>query len=137
MKWLQRLFIKLNGLYYPQEYLCLNKETFEHTLLVYLLRDGHVVKDITDLHLFIGYHPLVIALEASKSALPQIEIVFSHDSLPLNAMVVKKDAIATITLHKTAVLQQGNEVINLYEGLQATHRFVSPFHQFVINKHNE
>ena len=131
------MLIKLNGLYYPQEYLCLNKETFEYSLFVYLLRDGHVVKDITDLHLFIGYHPLVLALEASTSDLPRIEIIFSQHSMPLNAIIVKKDAIASITLHKTAGLQTANKVINLYEGIHGTHRFVSPFHQFIINIHNE
>jgi len=131
------MLIKLNGLYYPQEYLCLDKESFEHSLFVYLLRDGHVVKDITDLHLFIGYHPLVIALDANTSPFSQVEIIFTQHPLPLNALFVKKDAIASITLNKTAELQSGDTVINLYEGKKGTHRFVSPFHQFIINTHNE
>lgn len=137
MKWLQRMLTRLNGLYYPQEYLCLNKETFDHPLFMYLASDGRATKDITDLHLFIGYHPLVLALDAQFASLPAIEIIFSQQPLPLNEIVAKKDAIARISLQKAGELQSGDTQINFYEGTQAAHRFVSSFHQYIINTYNE
>ena len=73
MKLPQKLLNKLNGLHYPQEYLCLAKETFENSLRVFLAADGNIIKDITNEHVFCGYNPLIFTLY----------VPVSNDSLPL------------------------------------------------------
>src|SRR5262245_53492495 len=67
MKLPQKLFNKLNGLHYPQEYLCLAKETFENSLRVYLVANGNIIKDITNEHVFTGYNPLIFTLHVPLS----------------------------------------------------------------------
>ena len=54
MKLLQKILNKLNGLHYPQEYLCLAKESFQQPLHVYIAEGRQIIKDITHFHLFTG-----------------------------------------------------------------------------------
>ncbi len=54
MNFFKKFLNNLNGLHYSQEYLCLAQESFQQPLHAFLIDNGRVIKDITDLHLFVG-----------------------------------------------------------------------------------
>ncbi len=134
----KKILNKFNGLHYQQEYLCLSKESFQHPLHAYLIKNGHRVNDITGSHRFVGYTPLLIALSfSSMNSLPQnIEIAFSHDSLQPNENPEKKDAIAKLALKKVRQIEVDGDIILFYEGMKGNHHFISGFHQFMIELNN-
>ena len=135
MKLPQKLLNKLNGLHYPQEYLCLAKETFENSLRVYLVANGNIIKDITNEHLFVGYCPLVLSF--SNIELPQtIDIIFSQQLLPPNEAFAKKDAIAFLQLRQVKQQSAGELTILYYEGINGKHHFQSGFHQLISSINN-
>jgi hypothetical protein len=123
MKLVKKALNKFNGLHYPQEYLCFAKESFQLPLHAYLVNNGKIVKDITRLHSMVGYCPLVFALypmHEPETHQETIEIVFSHKTLNDNASFSEKDALP----------------LAFYEGIKGQHRFVSSFHQFLIQLDN-
>jgi flavin reductase (DIM6/NTAB) family NADH-FMN oxidoreductase RutF len=140
MKWIKKILKKFNGLYYPQEYLCLAKESFQHPLHVYFIGNNKIIKDITHSHIFVGYNPLILVLNfVSEDLHPLsevIEIVFTQTSLPLNENLKKKDAIARLSLQ---IIQkhviEGTHIF-YYEGIKGAHYFLSPFHQYIIGLSN-
>lgn len=140
MKLFQKILTRFNGLHYPQEYLCLAKESFPDQLHVYLLNKEQVVRDITGTHLFVGYSPLVLALTDSvgdsyeQSA--HINIVFCRNLLHPNEKFFSKDAIATLELQKINQLVIGNSIVCFFEGLKGWHRFLPAFHQWIIGLAN-
>lgn len=140
MKLAQKLLNHFNGLHYPQEYLCLAKESFTDPLYVYLVNKEQVVRNITDTHLFVGYNPLIFALTDLKY--PDLEqattiyIIFTPNLLHPNEKFSAKDAIATLELQKINQQFIGNNVAYLFEGLKGKHRFNSTFHQCIIGLAN-
>ncbi len=139
MKLLKKILNKLNGLYYPQEYLCLAHESFEQPLHAFLINEGRVIKDITKLHSFVGYHPLIFSLLPALTdsvQLSTINIAFTQHEWQLNESFAQKDAIAMLRLKKIKEQEAGNETILYYEGVKGSHRFISHFHQFMIQLHN-
>lgn len=136
MKPLQNLLTKLNGLHYPQEYLCFAKESFSEALFVYLVNNKSIVKDITNQHLFVGYCPLVFAFSLADLP-PSIQIIFSQQVLQPNAIFASKDALATLELRLIKKQQCGASNLLYYEGSQGSHHFLSKFHQFIISFHNQ
>src|SRR5438477_2944118 len=138
MQLLQKILNKFNGLHYGQEYLCLSKESFQYPLRAFLINNGHTIKDITGMHLFVGYSPLIIALSSSSvDPTPQtIDIVLSHKSLSPNENPEKKDAMALLSLKKIRQLDVDGDIILFYEGIKGSHHFVSSFHQFMIQLNN-
>jgi flavin reductase (DIM6/NTAB) family NADH-FMN oxidoreductase RutF len=140
MKLVKKILTQLNGLYYPQEYLCFANESFEQPLHAYLLIDGLIVKDITNLHSFVGYSPLVFALLSSETTdcRPQeIQIAFTRNIQETNEDFVKKEAIAMLTMKKIGEQPVDDETSLLYfEGMRGSHRFISAFHQFFIQLYN-
>jgi flavin reductase (DIM6/NTAB) family NADH-FMN oxidoreductase RutF len=135
MPLLQKLLTKINGLHYPQEYLCIGQESFEQPLHVYLAGTGKVVKDITICHAFVGYHPLILALGAEDAGSDTIDIIFCNKVLQPNEVFSKKDAIATLRLKKIKGQPFKNHV-SFYEGIDGKHSFVSSFHQWIIGLNN-
>lgn len=139
MKLLKKLLNKINGLHYPQEYLCFAHESFEQPLHAYLINDGQVIKDITNLHVFAGYSPLIFSLPSSVLTTAEhstIKIAFSQQLLQPNASFSQKDAVAMLCLKKIKEQKAGPETILYYEGVKGRHRFISAFHQFIIQLHN-
>jgi len=140
MKLVKKILNKLNGLHYPQEYLCLAKESFRYPLHVYLVNSNHIVKDITNSHLFTGYSPLIFALNSpvgNNRELPvNIKIIFSQQSLQPNDVFKKKEAIARLSLNMIRKQDVGNITIFYYEGVRGEHHFLSFFHQYVIGLYN-
>jgi len=139
MKLLKKILNKLNGLHYLQEYLCLARESFEQPLHVYIIDDGRPIKDITKLHSFVGYSPLIFSLSSVATVPPlpsTINIAFTQHELDPNELFKQKDAVAMLCLKKIKEQKAGNETILYYEGVKGTHRFISPFHQFIIQLYN-
>jgi len=130
MKLVKKILDKFNGLYYPQEYLCFAKGLFYQPLHVYLVSDTHIIKDITNQHLFVGYCPLVLAF--SDPDLPaSIQLIFSHELLKPNESYERKDALALLDLDLIKKQRAGHNNIFYYEGTHGAHDFLSGFHQSV------
>ncbi len=140
MNLVRTILNKFNGLYYPQEYLCLGKESFQYPLHAYIVSNNLIIKDVTDHHLFTGYSPLVFTFpfckETNFSNSESIEILFCHHELQPNAIVDLKDALATIYFRKIHEQYLEKGLIFYYEGQNATHHFVSAFHQQIIHLQN-
>ena len=139
MQPLQKLFNKLNGLHYQQEYLCLAKESFQNPIHAYLVRDEKVIKDITNEHLFTGYSPLIFTLISSalKEPFSNIDMFFSQRSLQPNDFFKKRDALAWLSLRLIQKQKIGNNEIYYYEGIRGQHHFISFFHQYIIGLNNQ
>jgi hypothetical protein len=100
MQLLQKLLNKLNGLHYQQEYLCLAKETFQNPIHAYFVKEGRVIKDITNGHVFTGYNPLIFTLRSSdlKNRFPRLKLpsaislfnqtIFWGKEMPLRAFLL-------------------------------------------------
>jgi len=136
MKLLQKILNKFNGLHYRQEYLCLAAETFQQPLRTYLVHSNKVLKDITNHHAFVGYHPVVFvfpAMQEFKSA--TIEIIFSEKDLATNETVAN-NKIATLYLKR--IKEQAVDGVHLFyfESVHGRHRFLSGFHQAVAQLNN-
>ncbi len=140
MRLFQKLLQKLNGLHYPQEFLCLAKETFPDPLHAYLVDDDKVVRDITDRHLFTGYHPLIFTLpipvDEDGGLARQINIVFSQRVLLPNDHIGQKDAIALLSMKWIRTITIGDLNLYYFEGIHGDHSFLSAFHQYIIGLNN-
>jgi len=139
MKLIQKLLNKFSGLHYRQEYLCLAKEAFQQPLYVYLVAGRKVVVDVTDLQIFVGYSPLVIALPSGIIAglnSQTIQLIFSRRFLQQNEFFIEKDAIARLYLKKIAQQSVSESVVCFYEGVQGRHHFLSGFQQAIIRLNN-
>ncbi|NOT49899.1 MAG: hypothetical protein HOP10_01320 [Chitinophagaceae bacterium] len=139
MKLIKKILGRLNGLYYPQEYLCLSEGSFEQPLSVYLIINGLIVEDITNHHNFVGYSPLIFALSSSPNLshqTEQITLAFSAKALPLNERFIKKDAVALLIMKKIKEQTTGDKPIFYFEGMNGRHQFLSRFHQFINQLQN-
>ena len=136
---MKKILTKLNGLHYQQEYLCLAKEPFQNPIHAYFVKDGHVIKDITNEHLFTGYSPLIFTLISSdlKEPFSNIEMFFSQRSLQPNDLFKKRDALAWLSLGLIQKQKIGDNEIYYYKGIQGQHHFLSFFHQYIIGLNNQ
>lgn len=134
--WLKKILTKLNGLHYPQEYLCFASGSLQFPVHVYLIKDKQVLKDITDQHLFVGYCPLVFAFP--DLGLPgSIQLIFSQKLLYPNEIFRSKDAIASLGLTLINKPAATNQDITYYEGTRGSHHFLPAFHQWINRMYNE
>ena len=140
MKLVKKILNKLNGLYYPQEYLCFTKESFQQPLHAYLIDGRQIIKDITNEHLFTGYSPLIFTLHSPAGSNPElpanIEIIFSQQFMQPNDHFKKKDAIARLSLKLIQKQVAGDLLLLYYEGIKGEHHFLSSFHQSMIALNN-
>src|SRR5262245_1033383 len=127
MKLVKKILDKFNGFHYPQEYLCLAKESFQEPIHVYLVSGNKIIKDITNHHLFIGYSPLIFAFsmlgEIDLSKAENITVLFSQTGYRLNEILNSKDALATIRFEKMKDKFVSYQEVHLYEGHHAEYRF--------------
>jgi len=139
MGFMKKILTKLNGLHYQQEYLCLAKEPFQNPIHAYFVKDGHVIKDITNEHLFTGYSPLIFTLISSdlKEPFSKIEMFFSQRSLQPNDLFKKRDALAWLSLRLIQKQKIGDNEIYYYKGIRGQHHFLSFFHQYIIGLNNQ
>lgn len=139
MKLLKKLLHKFNGQHYPREYLCVAKETFQHPLHVYLSSNEKPLKDITKLHCFVGYSPLIFALPSSLFQGPvpgDIHVSFAPAPIDENAPFNEKDAIASLFLRKIHQQEINENTVLFYEGVKGSHQFLPGFHQSVLQLSN-
>jgi len=103
------------------------------------VRDGHVIKDITNEHLFTGYSPLIFTLISSdlKEPFSNIEMFFSQRSLQPNDLFKKRDALAWLSLRLIQKQKIGDNEIYYYKGIRGQHHFLSFFHQYIIGLNNQ
>ena len=123
MKLLQKLINKFNGLHYPKEYLCLSPGSFTQPLHAYLSDKGRATVDITHLHTFAGYQPLILALPShivTENAQPVI--IFTEHALQPNDHFAKKDAIAWLRMQKIETPGFHCPSMSFYEGSEGGHR---------------
>ncbi len=136
MKLVKKILNKLNGLHYPQEYLCFAKESLQHPVHAYLVNNKHILKDITNRHLFVGYCPLVFAFPGPD--LPEtIQIIFSQQLYQPNEIFVAKDAIARLDLKIIKTQFAGGGNVSYYEGAKGSHHFLSAFQQLAGSLYNQ
>lgn len=140
MKLVKKILDKLNGLHYPQEYLCLAKESFTDPLHIYLVSANKVIKDITNHHLFTGYSPVIFALAPFKEInlfqAEYITISFTQAAFKPNEILSKRDVLATFHLKKMYEKFAHYSTIYFYKGIEAKHRFANSFHQFILHVSN-
>jgi flavin reductase (DIM6/NTAB) family NADH-FMN oxidoreductase RutF len=65
-----------------------------------------------------------------------IGIAFTPHEWQLNGSFIQKGAIAMLHLKKIKEQEAGDETILYYEGVKGSHRFISSFHQFIIQMYN-
>ncbi len=135
MKLVKKILSKLNGLHYCQEYLCFARESYQQSLHAYVVNDRHIIKDITNHHLFVGYCPLVFVFTNIEFA-EHIDLIFSQRLLQPNEQFAKKDAIAYLQLKKIKQQPVGKKMIAYYEGIYGTHHFQSFFQQLISSVNN-
>jgi hypothetical protein len=140
MKLFKKILNKLNGLHYPQEYLCLAKESFRHPLHVYIVDDKRIIQDVSQKHLFTGYSPLIFTFYSSagnnRELSRDIDIIFSEQLLQTNDFFHKKDAIACLSFKQIRKQTMADTTIFFYEGIRGEHHFLSSFHQYIIGLYN-
>ncbi|HEX7844173.1 MAG TPA: hypothetical protein VF476_00150 [Chitinophagaceae bacterium] len=136
MKLLKKILTKLNGLHYSQEYLCIADGSFQQPLHVYLVDKNRVVKDITNLHAFVGYCPLIFAITSDNVYSETVNIAFSTKTLLSNEILSAKDAIAFLTMKKIPGFSATGDNIQFFEGAKGSHHFISRFHQNIIQLNN-
>jgi hypothetical protein len=136
---LRKILNKLNGLYFPQEYLCLDYEQFHEPLYVYTIVEDIVIADISNSHSFVGYSPVIFAMTCSSTAWlhpEKIRIAFTTGQIAINGNFNSKDAIAILSLIKINVQCLPDEEDILYYAAQkGIHHFLSPVSQ-LINQFN-
>lgn len=139
MKPFKKILTRFNGLSFRQDYLCLAKEKLDQPLYAYLLSQNRVFKDITNLHLFVGYHPLLFAFIHLPGSEPvqQIEVVFSPRKLELNDMTDEALLLARLHLNLARQLEIDGSLICFYQGTKGSHRFVNGRSQFLQALYNQ
>jgi len=122
---------RLEGLHYPQEYLCLSKESFQLPLQLSLIEKGNIVADVTNHHAFTGYCPLILALSSNYNthSSEKITINFSQNPLPKNGSFKLNATIAKLELKKIKSINTDDGDINFYKGVNGEHHFTSLFGQ--------
>jgi len=140
MNAIKRILNELNGLHYRQEYLCLAKESLPDPIHVYLVERKRIVRDITQEHLFTGYRPLIFTFASSvfspSQPPPNVEVIFSQQSIQPNGLFNKIDALALLSLRLLRKQTIDYKEICHYEGTHGQHHFLSFFHQYVIGLNN-
>ena len=131
MKLIKKVLNRFNGLHFPQEYLCLPREPFENPLHIYLVHAGKVVEDITYRHAFVGYSPLVFALEDPHGDYSLIEMIFSHEIFEIAENVYDLEPLACLTLKKIRELESGDGTIYFFEGIHGSHAFILRLFQII------
>jgi hypothetical protein len=137
MNLLKKVFIKCNGLSFPQDFLCLANETYEQTLNLYLVDGRKVLKNITHLHAFVGYCPVVFALPLlSEISSPVIETVFSMERLSEGEDYLSKQMVASLHFINLSKQKTPEGYVCYYEAISGKHRFTSFYHQGIGQLYN-
>ncbi len=112
------LINRIKGHHFPQEYLCL--ENPEQYPLRAVWRD----QDLTGIHFFLGYQPVIIGIPY-KPGMP--EVLY----LDFVSAGTGSKKVASLKLKGTAILKTGHHDLQLYTCLNGTHQLIPPFYRFI------
>lgn len=126
---IKRILGKLNGLRYPQEFLCISLERFSDPLAISIVTNSEI-KDITTHHLFVGYNPLILAIPGDQ--LPGD----NKKKLELELQSGDNKTVAYLKLSHIRDQQAGNKKVSYFIGNFGKHRFLNSFNQFIISLNN-
>ena len=83
--------------------------------------------DLTDIHLFVGYYPLIIAISCEKNS--SLNDLLQNKNNIKTLFGESKDKIyAQLILKKINTLEFDEVTLFLFEGVKGSHRFLSKFH---------
>lgn len=117
----------LLGITLPQEYLCLNLSEFNKPLRVVIKSfSSKILTDITKNHLFIGYKPLVIALD--KKYLNDAAIT-SFQQLTISFQTDVESEIAKVDLELVKEIKLNSNNCLVFKGKKGVSSFANPFHK--------
>jgi hypothetical protein len=137
---LRKILRRLNGKHYGKEYVCLPLEQHTNGLHMMLVSKNMVIKDITANCLMVGICPLIFALpsleEIDLNTQDHINIFYLRNSLKTGSAVSSKSIVAKFCLKKLKTQTIEQTIIYFFEGLKASHKLLSPFHQFINRLNN-
>jgi len=138
---LKKILTHFNGLYYPQEYLCIAKGNFKPILHVYLISGDRVVKNNGNCHVFNGYCPLIFTFSSSiidhRILKERVEIIFTPEQLEPNESLLLKDALAGLFLKRIHQQTVNGTELFFYAGLKGWHRFIPGLQQYIGQVQNK
>ncbi|HUR10289.1 MAG TPA: hypothetical protein VM012_02900 [Flavitalea sp.] len=128
----------MKGLHYGQEYLCVPFEDFQPLFHLYFVADEVVLKEITTEHLFVGYHPLLLALPVPFDTHSDKSLFLNFTSQPFSMgnTLKQKDTVARIELKMITDIPVPSPGYRFYRAIHAMHRFVPAFNRWIQSKAN-
>ena len=138
MNLLKKALKKLDGLHYPQDYLCFAREMFQQPLHLYLVQQGRVLKDITGLHAFVGYCPVVFAFPAFPeiSNNTVLQTMLGPAGLSTGEKYSRRQAVAQLSFKPINRQATTEGEILYFEAVRGRHRLTNAFHQAVGQLYN-
>lgn len=134
----------LFGLTVPQEYVCLTQKELDLPFSFYLTTKEHgFAIDITKTHLFLGYKPVVFAIQFENDGIEhkhlsrqdEFCISVTQDNFPVNSQwrgfQTSRNVLAKMTLQKIHTLSADTRTILLLKATYGTHSFISHAHQWM------
>ncbi len=141
MKLIKKILQRFSGYEYPQEYLCLENGKLPDPLHVYVVKEEKVICDVSNLHLFVGYHPLIFAFPTSEmidlSRASELDLVFSNSILTPGSAISAQEVVARLTLLLEVTKEINQSKIYFFQGTNGHHKFLSPLSQWAIQMQNE
>ncbi len=116
----------LFGITLKQEYICVAEEKLNHQLRFYLIGD-ETFSDLTDSHLFIGYHPLIIAISCEKKSSLN-DLLHSKNTIKTVFGESEDKIIAQLKLKKINTIEFNEIKLFIFEGVKGRHKFLSKFY---------
>jgi len=141
MKLIKKILHRFSGYEYPQEYLCLENDRITDVLQVYIVKDGLVIQDVSSLHLFVGYKPLIFAFpkleKIDLNETRELSLVLCDRILTAGSTISLHEMVARLTLIRVEVKEINRSLVYLYEGTDGDHKFLSRLNQWAIQLENE
>jgi len=117
----------LFGITLPQEFLCVSLDGYAQTLKVFIKNGiSDQKRDVTEHHLFVGYKPLIIAID--KKYINPKDLT-SSKSIFLSFGPDLKNELATIEIRHINEIKLNSTSCLLFEGVKGTHSFTNQLHK--------
>ncbi len=137
MKLANKIFHKINGLNYIQEFLCLSKGDMQNPLHVYLVTpQKKILKEISFEHLIIGYSIAAFWDYGTYNPNAYTHMSFANESYLPGEIINNKKELATLLLKKIHQFIIDDLHISYYEAVKGEHKFTNSFHQLIFDLHN-